>query len=151
MQHGWVVKVIKHGARPGQTLGAAKIRQAVSGARQSSEASLRGSVCPGRAGIYQGNSYQAIPKLNFRLTRAAVLLFTHRHHLHDDKHKEHKMQTHKNHKPCQIISFAEAKRERDDPKETESLVDFEITEENQEAELRLLQTIFPGEFEAMVH
>ncbi len=61
------------------------------------------------------------------------------------------MQTHKNHKPCQIISFAEAKRERDDPKETESLVDFEITEENQEAELRLLQTIFPGEFEAMVH
>lgn len=61
------------------------------------------------------------------------------------------MQAQKNRKPCQIISFAEAKRERDDRKETESLVDFEITEENQEAELRLLQTIFPGEFEAMVH
>ena len=61
------------------------------------------------------------------------------------------MQTQKNRKPCQIISFAEAKREWDDRKETESLVDFEITEENQEAELRLLQAIFPGEFEAMVH
>jgi hypothetical protein len=57
----------------------------------------------------------------------------------------------KNSKPCQIISFADAKRDRDDRKETESLTDFEITEENEEAELRLLQTVFPGEFETMVH
>lgn len=59
------------------------------------------------------------------------------------------MQTQKHSAPCQIISFADAKRERDDRKETESLTDFEITAENQKAELRLLQTIFPGEFEAM--
>ena len=61
------------------------------------------------------------------------------------------MKTQKNRKPCQIFSFAEAKRERDDRKETESLTDFVITEENEAAELRLLQTIFPGEFETMVH
>ncbi len=54
------------------------------------------------------------------------------------------MQTQKNSKPCQIFSFTEAKRERDDRKETESLTDFEITEENNEAEPRLLKTIFPG-------
>ncbi len=71
------------------------------------------------------------------------------------------MQTKKNSKDCQIISFSEAKLERDDRKKNEEVEvrllntifpeDFEITEENQAAELRLLQTIFPGEFEAMVH
>ena len=61
------------------------------------------------------------------------------------------MQNMKANNSCQIISFANAKREREDRKETESLTDFEITEENEEAELRLLQTVFPGEFETMVH
>ncbi len=61
------------------------------------------------------------------------------------------MQTRKNSKPCQIISFADAKRERDDRKETENLTDFEITEENEEAELRLLKAIFPEDFATMVH
>jgi uncharacterized membrane protein len=80
-----------------------------------------------------------------------VLQFTHRQHTQRTKHKEHKMQTQKDSKSCQIISFADAKRERDDRKETESLTDFEITEENEAAELRLLQAVFPGEFETMVH
>ena len=53
--------------------------------------------------------------------------------------------------PCQIISFADAKREGNDRKETESLTDFEITEENEAAELKLSKAIFPEDFATMVH
>lgn len=57
----------------------------------------------------------------------------------------------KNPKPCQIISFADAKSAHDDRKETESLTDFEITEENEEAELKLLKAVFPEDFATMVY
>jgi hypothetical protein len=45
--------------------------------------------------------------------------------------------TMENRKPGQIISFADAKRERDDQKEAE------------EAELKLLKALFPGDFDTM--
>ena len=57
--------------------------------------------------------------------------------------------TMENRQPCRIISFADAKREHDDRKETESLTDFEITEENEVAELKLLKAIFPDDFDTM--
>lgn len=61
------------------------------------------------------------------------------------------MQIQKNSQPCQIISFADAKREHDDRKETESLTDFEITAENEETELKLLRAVFTEDFEALVN
>ncbi len=38
-----------------------------------------------------------------------------------------------------------------DRKETENLTDFEITEENEAAELKLSKAIFPEDFATMVH